>query len=55
MPVQHIPTMCLNCGTVCGMFAKVEHGRIRKLEGNPLDPNSKGRLCAKGQAAINNG
>jgi thiosulfate reductase/polysulfide reductase chain A len=53
MPVQHIPTMCLNCSTVCGMVAKVENGRIRKLEGNPLDPNSRGKLCAKGQAAIN--
>jgi thiosulfate reductase/polysulfide reductase chain A len=45
--------MCLNCSTVCGMIAKVEDGRILKLEGNPLDPNSRGRLCAKGQAAIN--
>jgi thiosulfate reductase/polysulfide reductase chain A len=53
MAVQHIPTMCLNCSTVCGMIAKVEDGRILKLEGNPLDPNSRGRLCAKGQAAIN--
>jgi len=51
--VQKIPTMCLNCSTVCGMIAKVENGRIRKLEGNPLDPNSRGKLCAKGQAAIN--
>jgi thiosulfate reductase/polysulfide reductase chain A len=53
MAVQRIPTMCLNCSTVCGMIAKVENGRILKLEGNPLDPNSRGRLCAKGQAAIN--
>jgi thiosulfate reductase/polysulfide reductase chain A len=53
MAVQHIPTMCLNCSTVCGMIAKVEDGRVLKLEGNPLDPNSRGRLCAKGQAAIN--
>ncbi len=53
MAVQHIPTMCLNCSTVCGMVAKVEDGKIRKLEGNPLDPNSQGKLCAKGQAAIN--
>lgn len=53
MAVQHIPTMCLNCSTVCGMVAKVDDGKIRKLEGNPLDPNSQGKLCAKGQAAIN--
>lgn len=53
MAATRIPTMCLNCSTVCGMIAKVENGRILKLEGNPLDPNSKGKLCAKGQAAIN--
>lgn len=53
MAVKHIPTMCLNCSTVCGMIAKVEDGRILKLEGNPRDPNSRGKLCAKGQAAIN--
>jgi len=53
MAVQYIPTMCLNCSTVCGMIAKVKNGRILKLEGNPLDPNSQGKLCAKGQAAIN--
>ncbi|MEW9674374.1 molybdopterin-dependent oxidoreductase [Ammoniphilus sp. 3BR4] len=51
--VQQIPTMCLNCSTVCGMVAKVKEGRILKLEGNPKDPNSRGKLCAKGQAAIN--
>ncbi|UOF89045.1 molybdopterin-dependent oxidoreductase [Fodinisporobacter ferrooxydans] len=50
---ERIPTMCLNCSTVCGMIAKVENGRILKLEGNPHDPNSRGKLCAKGQAAIN--
>ncbi len=45
--------MCLNCSTVCGMIAQVDQGRIVKLEGNPLDPNARGKLCAKGQAAIN--
>lgn len=53
MTVRRVPTMCLNCSTVCGMIAKVEDGRIHKLEGNPNDPNSRGKLCAKGQAAIN--
>jgi thiosulfate reductase / polysulfide reductase chain A len=53
MSIQEIPTMCLNCSTVCGMIAKVHKGRILKLEGNPKDPNSRGKLCAKGQAAIN--
>lgn len=51
--MEQIPTMCLNCSTVCGMIAKVKDGKLLKLEGNPKDPNSKGKLCAKGQAAIN--
>jgi len=51
--VTSIPTLCLNCSTVCGMIAKVADGKILKLEGNPRDPNSRGKLCAKGQAAIN--
>ena len=45
--------MCLGCSTVCGMIATVRDGRILKLDGNPADPNSRGALCAKGQAAIN--
>ncbi len=45
--------MCLGCSTVCGMIATVQDGRILKLDGNPRDPNSRGKLCAKGQAAIN--
>lgn len=49
---KKIPTMCLNCSTVCGMIVTVDQERIRKIEGNPLDPNSRGKLCAKGQAAI---
>lgn len=50
--IERIPTLCLNCSTVCGMIAKVQDGKVLKLEGNPLDPNSRGKLCAKGQAAI---
>jgi thiosulfate reductase / polysulfide reductase chain A len=53
MALQQVPTMCLNCSTLCGMIAKVENVKILKLEGNPKDPNSRGKLCAKGQAAIN--
>lgn len=48
-----IPTMCINCSTVCGIIAKVKAGKVVKIEGNPKDPNSRGHLCAKGHAAIN--
>src|SRR5262245_47387418 len=50
-----VPTTCFNCEAACGLLAYVdqESGEIRKLEGNPLHPGSRGRNCAKGPATIN--
>jgi anaerobic selenocysteine-containing dehydrogenase len=50
-----IPTTCFNCESACGLLAYVERqtNTIRKFEGNPLHPASRGRLCAKGPATIN--
>jgi anaerobic selenocysteine-containing dehydrogenase len=50
-----IPTTCFNCESACGLLAYVdkETNTIRKFEGNPLHPGSRGRLCAKGPATIN--
>src|ERR1044071_2107211 len=50
-----VPTTCFNCEAACGLLAYVdkESGEIRKLEGNPLHPASRGRNCAKGPATIN--
>ncbi len=50
-----VPTVCFNCEAACGLLAYVdkESGEIRKLEGNPLHPGSRGRNCAKGPATIN--
>jgi anaerobic selenocysteine-containing dehydrogenase len=50
-----VPTVCFNCEAACGLLAYVEQesGEIRKLEGNPLHPGSRGRNCAKGPATIN--
>ncbi len=50
-----IPTICFNCEAACGLLAYIEKesGEIRKLEGNPLHPGSRGRNCAKGPATIN--
>ena len=45
--------MCQLCSTVCGITGHVKDGRIVKVDGNPNDPNSRGRLCARGQAALN--
>jgi anaerobic selenocysteine-containing dehydrogenase len=50
-----IPTICFNCESACGLLAYVdkESGRIAKFEGNPRHPGSRGRVCAKGPAVIN--
>ncbi len=50
-----IPTICFNCEAGCGLLAYVdkETNRIRKFEGNPEHPGSRGRNCAKGPATIN--
>src|SRR5438046_7667089 len=50
-----VPTTCFNCESACGLLAYVDKstGEIRKFEGNPLHPASRGRLCAKGPATIN--
>ncbi|HEX8817320.1 MAG TPA: molybdopterin-dependent oxidoreductase [Terriglobales bacterium] len=52
---QLIPTVCFNCESACGLLAYVdkETGKIAKFEGNPKHPASRGRLCAKGPATIN--
>ncbi|MBX9696032.1 MAG: molybdopterin-dependent oxidoreductase, partial [Cyanobacteria bacterium] len=50
-----VPTVCFNCEAACGLLAyidKKDHS-IRKFEGNPEHPGSRGRNCAKGPATIN--
>jgi anaerobic selenocysteine-containing dehydrogenase len=50
-----IPTICFNCEAACGLLAYIdkETQEIRKFEGNPKHPGSRGRNCAKGPATIN--
>jgi anaerobic selenocysteine-containing dehydrogenase len=50
-----VPTICFNCEAGCGLIAYVdkETNRIRKFEGNPEHPGSRGRNCAKGPATLN--
>ena len=50
----YIPTMCEMCVWRCGVLAKVENGRVVKLEGNPDHPHSKGKLCPRGQSGLMN-
>jgi anaerobic selenocysteine-containing dehydrogenase len=50
-----VPTACFNCEAGCGLLTYIdkESGEIRKIEGNPEHPGSRGRNCAKGPATIN--
>ncbi|HRX28771.1 MAG TPA: molybdopterin-dependent oxidoreductase [Saprospiraceae bacterium] len=50
-----VPTTCFNCESACGLTAYVdkETMEVRRLEGNPYHPASRGRNCAKGPATIN--
>ena len=50
-----VPTVCFNCEAACGLLAYVDKEtlEVRKLEGNPTHPGSRGRNCAKGPATIN--
>jgi thiosulfate reductase / polysulfide reductase chain A len=47
-----VPTFCDLCFWKCGALAYVKEGRLWKIEGNPLDPLSRGRLCPRGTGGI---
>ena len=50
-----VPTVCFNCESACGLLAYVDREtlEVRKFEGNPAHPGSRGRNCAKGPATLN--
>jgi anaerobic selenocysteine-containing dehydrogenase/Fe-S-cluster-containing dehydrogenase component len=45
-------TTCRECAAGCGMQVRIREGRAVKIEGNPESPINRGRLCARGQAAL---
>lgn len=47
-----IPTICFGCTTHCGCIGWVQDGRVRRIDGNPLDINSRGKICAKAQGMV---
>ena len=50
-----VPTVCFNCESACGLLAYVDKTtlEVKKFEGNPAHPGSRGRNCAKGPATHN--
>lgn len=43
---------CTLCPSGCGILVRVSEGRAKKIEGNPDHPVNRGRLCARGQAIL---
>jgi len=50
--LKKIPTFCDICFWKCGLIAYVQDGKLWKLEGNPNDPLSRGRLCPRGTGGV---
>ena len=46
-------TVCNQCSAGCGISVRIREGKAKKIEGNPVHPVSRGRLCARGQAGLN--
>lgn len=49
-PVLQVATNCEMCFWRCGAIAKIEDGKVTRVEGNPAHPLTNGRLCARGNA-----
>jgi len=50
--IEKIPTTCDICFWKCGAIAYLKDGELWKIEGNPEDPLSNGRLCPRGTGGI---
>ncbi|HSJ77029.1 MAG TPA: molybdopterin-dependent oxidoreductase, partial [Gemmatimonadales bacterium] len=43
---------CTECASGCGVHVRTREARAVKLEGNPEHPINQGKLCSRGQAAL---
>jgi thiosulfate reductase/polysulfide reductase chain A len=50
--VRVIPTYCDVCFMTCGINVIVKKGKAIKIQGNPLHPLSRGKLCPRGTAGL---
>ena len=46
------PSICRQCQGGCGILVRVYGDRAVKIDGNPLHPINRGRLCARGQSGL---
>ena len=47
-----VKSCCNICYRMCGVLVHLKEGRVIKVEGNPLHPINRGKLCMRGQAAL---
>lgn len=50
--VKVVPSLCGSCSAECGMWIHVKNGRVWKATGQKDHPSSRGKLCARGHAAL---
>jgi thiosulfate reductase/polysulfide reductase chain A len=48
-PIETTYNVCDICPWRCGVVVHSVNGVVRKIDGNPEDPKSRGMLCARGQ------
>ncbi|HEX9078139.1 MAG TPA: molybdopterin-dependent oxidoreductase [Desulfuromonadaceae bacterium] len=48
----HYASSCRACPAGCGILVRMSEGRAKKIEGNPSHPVNRGKLCARGQAIL---
>ncbi|MGH2502414.1 MAG: molybdopterin oxidoreductase family protein [Ktedonobacterales bacterium] len=48
---RYVPTHCCYCGVQCGMYLKVDHGKVVGVEPRYDFPLNQGMLCPKGATA----
>jgi anaerobic selenocysteine-containing dehydrogenase len=49
---DYYASSCRSCPAGCGILVRVCDGRAKKIEGNPAHPVNRGKLCARGQAGL---
>jgi thiosulfate reductase/polysulfide reductase chain A len=45
-------SVCDMCPWRCGIVVQSDGERVYKIDGNPADPKSRGKLCARGQGGV---
>src|SRR4029450_7756723 len=49
---SYYATTCTQCAAGCGVIVRGIEGRSKNAEGNPDHPLNLGKLCARGQSAV---